>query len=360
MNKFVSLSFAVTASTLTIGTAPAYATNCNLDFSQMFVFGDSLSDPGNTNGTRNGRRYFERRASNGNVFADILAESCLDLDPVTYYRPRRGGVSSDGANFARGGNDSGEKFGEQIDDFINDFLDEGQSANSNALYTVWIGANDYIKETLLGSDAESDGNPDIVVENIADAIRNLHGEGAEDFLIPNLPLFGFSPLATSRSESASERLNQLTDDHNQKLELKIAELEEELSEVTITLLDVDSIFNEILDNPSQLGFTNVTDNWLETVLDPSACNNAFDCDVDLADPDRYLFWDYLHPTKAFHKLVANEAISALNSEYNQAVPEYNQAVPEASSTLSLLGLGLSFLGMSAFKQKDIQKQKQKV
>ncbi|NEQ72329.1 MAG: PEP-CTERM sorting domain-containing protein [Okeania sp. SIO2C9] len=57
---------------------------------------------------------------------------------------------------------------------------------------------------------------------------------------------------------------------------------------------------------------------------------------------------------------ANEAISALNSEYNQPVPEYNQAVPEPTSTLSLLGLGLSFLGMSAFKQKDIQKQKHKV
>ncbi len=39
MNKFVSLSIPLTASTLTIGTAPVYAANCNLDFSQMFVFG---------------------------------------------------------------------------------------------------------------------------------------------------------------------------------------------------------------------------------------------------------------------------------------------------------------------------------
>ncbi|NEQ72328.1 MAG: hypothetical protein F6K23_04085 [Okeania sp. SIO2C9] len=41
------------------------------------------------------------------------------------------------------------------------------------------------------------------------------------------------------SPDVSDILNQLIDEHNEKLELKIAELEEELSEVTITLLDVD-------------------------------------------------------------------------------------------------------------------------
>ncbi|NES69135.1 MAG: hypothetical protein F6K24_29840 [Okeania sp. SIO2D1] len=52
-----------------------------------------------------------------------------------------------------------------------------------------------------------------------------------------MSLFGFSPAAMS--PDVSDLLNQLIDEHNEKLELKIAELEEELSEVTITLLDVD-------------------------------------------------------------------------------------------------------------------------
>ncbi|MGD1703029.1 SGNH/GDSL hydrolase family protein [Dapis sp. BLCC M229] len=112
---------ALTASTLTIGTAPVYAANCNLDFSQMFVFGDSLSDPGNTNGVtiKKPDLYFEGRASNGYVFTDILASSCLDLDPVTFYKPGRGGVSSDGANFAKGGNSSGDSgLGKQLNSFL--------------------------------------------------------------------------------------------------------------------------------------------------------------------------------------------------------------------------------------------------
>ncbi|NEQ72327.1 MAG: hypothetical protein F6K23_04080 [Okeania sp. SIO2C9] len=147
----------------------------------MFVFGDSLSYPGNTNGTRNAGRFFERRASNGYVFTDILA-SCLDLDPVTFYRPARGGVSSDGANFARGGNDTEEVL-EQVDSFLGYLSGADQSANSNALYTLWMGGNDYIMDTVFnGKDAE----PDNVVENISSAIKTLHDKGAEDFLIPNI------------------------------------------------------------------------------------------------------------------------------------------------------------------------------
>ncbi|NES01382.1 MAG: SGNH/GDSL hydrolase family protein [Okeania sp. SIO2F4] len=370
MNKFVSLSIAITASTLTIGTAPVYAADSDLDFSQMFVFGDSLSDPGNTNGTGNADIYFEGRASNGNVFTDIVA-SHLELDPLTFYKPNRGGARSDGANFAKGGNNSGDNgLGKQLNSFLG-YL-EGESANSNALYTLWIGSTDYLSGT---KDYIAGNSPDIVdttVENVIDGIRDLYNVGARDFLIPNLLSFTNSDF--HKIQGIDEKIfNQLTDDHNQKLELEIAEFEEEFSEVTITLLDVNSTFDNILENPGEFGFTNVTDSWLE-------CDNKFRCDVNLADPaapdgnlsdenlsDGYLYWDYIHPTTKFYQLIANEAISALNSEYNQAVPENNQAVPEYSqdvpeptSILSLLGLGLSFLGTSAFKQKDKQKQKQKV
>ncbi|MGD1805442.1 hypothetical protein ACP6PL_08370 [Dapis sp. BLCC M126] len=64
----------------------------------MFVFGDSLSDPGNKNRvTRNSSIYFEGRASNGYVFADILT-SCLDLEPTPFTRR---GISPNGTNFAK-------------------------------------------------------------------------------------------------------------------------------------------------------------------------------------------------------------------------------------------------------------------
>ncbi len=350
-----------------MGTTPVYAADSDLDFSQMFVFGDSLWDPGNTNGTSNSNIYFKRRASNGNVFTDILA-SYLELDPLTFYKPSRGGARSYGANFAKGGNNSGDNgLGKQLNSFLG-YL-EGESANSNALYTLWIGSSDYLFGTKDYIAGKSPNIVDTTVENVIDGIRDLYNVGARDFLIPNLLSFTNSDFIEFQIKDGNmfdKIFNQLTDNHNQELELAIAELEEELSEVTITLLDVNSTFDNVLENPDKFGFTNVKDSWLE-------CDNKFRCAVNLADPaapdgnlsdenlsDGYLYWDYIHPTTKFYQLIANEAISALNSEYNQpAVPEYSQDVPEPTSILSLLGLGLSFLGMSAFKQ-DKQKQKQKV
>ena len=68
-------------------------------FSDLYVFGDSLSDVGNlsaaTLGFLPGSDYFDGRYSNGPVYAELLAEK-LGLEPL-----RRSGEG--GNNFAYGG-----------------------------------------------------------------------------------------------------------------------------------------------------------------------------------------------------------------------------------------------------------------
>ncbi|MEM1170478.1 MAG: SGNH/GDSL hydrolase family protein [Cyanobacteria bacterium P01_H01_bin.35] len=350
MNNVVSVSIAITASAITIGTAPVYATNANLDFSQMFVFGDSLLDTGNafslTGGLAPDSRYFDGRFSNGPIWIDFLASS-LDLDPTAF---STGTVFPDGANYAIGGarSDNSNSINpllrgleQQLENFIDPLLAADQSANSDALYTLWVGANDYLSGTSP--------NPDTTVNNITDGIEALYNLGARNFLIPNLPSLGSTPLATFID--ISDTLNQLTNEHNQRLELAIAELDQSLSGANITLLDVNSILDEIIENPSQFGFTNVTDSWSNTVS-TFFCPDFFlgangsveSCNVDFPDPDEYLFWDPIHPTTVAHEIIGNEALYALKSEYSQTVPE-------PTSTLSFLGLGVSLLGISAFKRK---------
>ena len=378
MNNIVSVSIALVTSGLTIGNVPVYAANfnfdnSNLDFSQMFVFGDSLLDTGNAFSLTGGQfpdnsLSFEGRFSNGPIWIESLASS-LDLDPTAFFI--NNSVSPDGANYAISGSRSGDQnfldnlpvgLEQQLQSFIAPLLATNQSANSDALYTVWTGANDYLHSTLslvseFISPPDAPPNPDTTVNNITDSIEALYNVGARNFLIPNLPSLGITPLATFTG--TSDILNQLTNEHNQKLELAIAELEQSLSEASITLLDVNSILDEIIDNPSQFGFSNATDSWSDTVL--TFCPDAFlgadgsvkSCDENIPDPDEYLFWDIIHPTEAAHQLIANEALYSLQSEYNQTIPE-------PSSTLSLFGLGVSSLAISALKQKDKQKQKQKV
>ena len=360
MNNVISMSIALTASALTMGTLPVYAANFNsddssLDFSQMFVFGDSFADTGNFFSLIGGQPpnsiYFDGRFSNGPLWIDYLASSLeLDLNPTAFFS---GTVFPDGANYAisgaRSGNDNFTNglpgLEQQLESFINPLLATDRSANSDALYTLSIGANDYISGTSP--------NPDTTVNNITDGIEDLYNVGARNFFIPNLPSLGILPLAILTG--TSEILNQFTDEHNQKLELAIAQLEQSLLGATITLLDLNSIVDEIIDNPTQFGFTNVTDSWSNTVSTfcpdflLGADGSVESCDVDFPDPDEYLFWDTVHPTTAAHQRIGNEALYALKSEYYQTVPE-------PTSILSLLGLGVSLLGVSAFKQKEKQKQ----
>jgi hypothetical protein len=62
--------------------------------------------------------------------------------------------------------------------------------------------------------------------------------------------------------------------------------------VNIYQLDVLSTFNDILANPSNYGFTNVT-------------QPAYNGSTTVSDPDHYLFWDGKHPTRVGHQLLAN-------------------------------------------------------
>jgi phospholipase/lecithinase/hemolysin len=365
MNKFVYGSIALTVSAFTLGTLPVSAANLNshdsnLDFSQMFVFGDSLSDIGNVFSLTGGEfpenpLSFEGRFSNGPIWIESLGSS-LDLNPTAFFS---GAVSSDGANYATGGSLSGDQnifngfpigLQQQLESFIRPLSVTNQSANSDALYTIWAGANDYLLEPLsmLGSASQPNTppNPDITVNNISNAIASLYDIGARDFLIPNLPSLGLIPLATLTG--TSDRLNQLTDEHNQKLELAISELNQSLSGANITQLDVNSIFGEIIENPNQFGFTNTTDSWSNTVL--TFCPDAFlgadgsveSCDENIPDPDEYLFWDLIHPTEATHQVLANEALHTLKADFT--------TVPEP---LTILGTGAALGFGVLFKKKKL-------
>lgn len=68
----------------------------------------------------------------------------------------------------------------------------------------------------------------------------------------------------------------------------------------IIQLDVNSLYREAITEPAKFGFTNVT----------NAClNNVAVCD----NPDKFLFWDGIHPTTAGHRILAEAALKALKN-----------------------------------------------
>ena len=300
---------------------PSVATAADL-FSEIYVFGDSLSDTGNAFTGTGGLippspPYFNGRFSNGPIWVELLA-SDLGLTP------------NPSTNFATGGATTAIEalfmvsdppvqvpvpgvLG-QVNGFVAGLQATGSSADPDALYTIWAGANDYLFNNVTDASGP--------VSNLEMAISTLAGVGAQNILVANLPSLGLLPL-TNGDPVVSAGLNGLTQAHNAGLLDTVNSLDPTLgSEVELTLLDINSIFNDAITNPASFGFTNITESCLASVEPLVVCNN----------PDEHFFWDTIHPTTVTHEIIATAALNALHEP---------TSVPEPGiSILGLLAVGV--------------------
>ena len=105
---------------------------------QIYVFGDSLSDPGNVFKASQGQfppspPYFRGRYADGLIWTEYLAQQLkLNANPDT--------------NFAYGGATTGNS--QQVPlgllAQIDRYRASHSSTSNNALYIIWAGANDYL------------------------------------------------------------------------------------------------------------------------------------------------------------------------------------------------------------------------
>ena len=296
---------------------------------RIYVFGDSLSDTGNvfnfTSGQFPNEPYASGRFSNGDVWIDYLTDE-LDKKVAPITDPFSG---SDGLNFAIGGATSGDDnigivslgLKQQVDTF--EFLSSFQNPEklSDDLFSLWTGANDYfsfikddpnttdvVETNLSVIDAESVVT-EVVNTDIGGAVRDIIDAGGETILLFDLPDLDRTPLAQKLTEQDRHILGELTGKHNERLSGLVGEIEASNPSVNIIEVGINDLLDRITENPGNFGLTNVTDNFtgidiVTQMNQPSAMGN----------PDRFLFWDSIHPTTATHELIADLVIQDLNSE----------------------------------------------
>ncbi len=256
---------------------------------ELIIFGDSLSDVGNVYKVTNGiyppnPPYFQGRYSNGLVWVEYIA-SKFGLSPKQI------------TNFAYGGATTVKVGSYGIPGLlgqINNFQSVQSRANNNALYIVWAGANDYLYGTA---------NTTMPVDppgNLAMSIQSLSLMGAKKILVANLPDLGNLPH--TRNSSNSNILTASTNSHNLSLSKSLDVLRKKFgSDTEIIELDANSLYKEAISNPAKFGFTNVQEACLKNL---SSCDN----------PDKFLFWDGIHPTSAGHRILAEAALSKLENQ----------------------------------------------
>ncbi|MBU0908155.1 MAG: SGNH/GDSL hydrolase family protein [Proteobacteria bacterium] len=301
--------------------APVLA-RAQVTFDRIVVFGTSLSDPGNAYAltgwlskppydtldsllvpdaayARGGHHF-----SNGATWVEQYARS-VGLAGST--RPAFLTTDGPAANFAVGGARAREdginmNLSSQVQAFLGRFPD----APANALYVVEMGSND-IRDALVVDPTGELGVLEEALTAIQIAILDLYDAGARKFLVLNGADISLTPAV--RQLDTLMQANgyitglawQLSDEFNKKLETQLVYLETTLMDIEIRRLDMSSNLQDYADDPADYGLTEVSEACVTPNVAPFACRN----------PDEYLFWDGVHPTRAVHAIFAREAASVL-------------------------------------------------
>ncbi|WP_004176782.1 SGNH/GDSL hydrolase family protein [Nitrosospira lacus] len=344
---FFAASFALLLTGGNVGAAP---------FSGLYAFGDSLSDAGNSQYAELSlyKRlldncffpcppYADGRVSNGKVATEYLADALFP-----------GAVSSGTANFrsyAVAGATSGignsgdggtaiEKgnllpgpipipvpgilplpgMNHEVGQYISD---SNRSADPNALYFLWGGANDYLSHKDLTTVEASQ----LAAQNIAGYVSVLAGAGARNFLIPNLPDLSTTPSVAALGDPAKADAHMFSIVFNNELASQLGNVSSQFPDANIFQFDTYTFVNGILANPSDPHY-NLTDVQNACLTASGSC----------ANPDGFLYWDDFHPTTRGHAILA--------SAFASAVPE-----PEM---MTMFLAGLFVVGMGCNRRRKLR------
>jgi len=291
--------------------------NAEENIERVFIFGDSLSDAGNIyalTGETSKAPYSPipsapyamggHHFSNGKTWAGHLSQALRD--------PNGGKASLDGpgqnGNYAYGGararydspSDSPSSM-EQVSQFLSDF----GSVPADSLVVFEFGGND-LRDALVAGATEPEAVAPILqaaLTETATAIQTLYASGARRFLVAYAPGIGNAPVV--RMSGASLAATYLVGVYNAELENVLQYLEFSIPDIRIHRLDLAALIDEVVANPDDWGFENVTSPCLSFLVVSGA-----KCD----DPETHFFWDGLHPTAIGHEAVADLALAVLSSE----------------------------------------------
>ena len=301
-----------------IALTPAWASaaeRLHRPFDGIVVFGDSLSDPGNAFAltgehltppsygmdtplelltlipdapyARGGNHF-----SNGPTWIEDLGRA---LGLAASVRPALRSPNGGASNYAVGGaraRDDGESFHLSLQ--VTTFLrDAGPRVSPDALYVIAVGGND-VRDALVPG-----ANAPLIIQGAVTAIGanvgRLYAAGARKFLIWNSPNLAVTPAVRALdtvSPGAAAGAQLLSVLFNADLAQAVAAAQG--AGIDIVPFDAFTEISNIVANPAKFGLNDVTTACITPNVPPFQCRQ----------PDRHLFWDGIHPTRAGHAIAA--------------------------------------------------------
>jgi outer membrane lipase/esterase len=327
--------------------------------SNLFSFGDSLSDSGNSKSVSQSAKgftfppapYDDGRFSNGPVAVEYLWQI---FNPGSTAFKNSLSPGSQGTNYAIAGSSSGLQNNLELNPAVisaglstaynekgnawqlKGFEDQNKTFDPDtSLFTVWFFPNDLLwynstlpnslPGTYTGNQGPNIAPPigyDFVIGN---AINNIVGTitkladsyGARHFLVPNSPLIGSTPEFAGTPQQVG--LNQISAGFNSLLQTNLNLLSSQRPDLDIIQFQTDDLQLEILNNPSLFGFTDVTTRCISNM---SCVTNSGGAAKD------WFYWDGTHPTTTGHQIFAQRI--------------YQDVYQPAPGPLPLIGVAAGF------------------
>ncbi|WP_035720066.1 SGNH/GDSL hydrolase family protein [Francisella sp. W12-1067] len=288
-----------------------------MQIKRLVVFGDSLLDVGNIIKTLDvpGEPYYQGRFSNGIVSTEYLAQYIAkdqNIETIEHKSYAIGGALTHGNNpssllryhsFAV--SQQLIRFENEEGRFSKDDLVIINGGANNFMFTVY---NEIPYINLMAKLRVARDLKKIIIKTIK--------MGASNIIVWNIPDVTKAPaykdyLSNWVGKFFRSYLQLNINLQNNLLKSSVNDLQLLFPKVNIKLFDFYALLNDCFNNPTDYGFENVTDICVDSYGGADSLGNI-QYDIELVnDPDKFLCWDYCHPTTKGHEVIAKRMFEIL-------------------------------------------------
>ncbi|KAK4347207.1 hypothetical protein RND71_033546 [Anisodus tanguticus] len=314
----------------------------------LLVFGDSSVDPGNNNhlSTVNKANYLPYgmdlsnfqptgRFCNGKLATDFIAEALgyvnmtrAFLDPQINKVDMLHGISF--ASAGSGYDDFTANMSNALSlakqrEYLRHYeihlrqmvgAEKARETMKNALYIISMGTNDFLQnyfvELVRSKQYTVEQYQNFLIHSLFTHVKIIHGQGARRLAVVGVPPLGCEPLIrTIRGDDTKcdDDLNKVSFSFNLKIKRELQALKR-LFGIKAAFIDIYSSILEAVQNPHKFGFTETSKGCCGTGTTEygETCKGLKTC----GDRTKFVFWDAVHPSEKMHKIMAYEALQAIN------------------------------------------------
>ncbi|PKA46703.1 GDSL esterase/lipase [Apostasia shenzhenica] len=271
-----------------------------------YLFGDSLGDVGNNNYlltymkadfAHNGIDFAGGRAtgrfSNGKNSADFILKHHHYRKRLTFEEKHS--------------QDECLSFNKQIDYFSTAYAamveqvgnDQAQHHLANSIFAIIIGSNDIFGYISSSNKPTPQQFVSSLITTLQDQLQRIYNVGARKFIFVGTGLVGCCPALRIKinSDDCDVVGNSVSDLYNQAVSSLLQKMKSQLSDMNYSFFNSNLAFVDILQRPSDYGFTEVK----------AACCGLGELNAKVActpisaycsNRKTYAFWDFYHPTEA--------------------------------------------------------------